>query len=49
MTAALLRLRDVVDHYDSCFSLGLADQDKTDMVEFLKSLPATKPGAKEQD
>lgn len=43
-------LRDVVDHYDSCFSLGLADQDKTDIVEFLKSLPGpTKPRAKEQN
>lgn len=32
-------LLDVVNHYDSCFSLGLSDQDKTDLVEFLKSLP----------
>lgn len=32
-------LLDVVNHYDSCFSLGLADPDKADLVEFLKSLP----------
>lgn len=32
-------LLEVVDHYDSCFSLGLTGQDKTDLVEFLKSLP----------
>jgi hypothetical protein len=32
-------LLDVVNHYDSCFSLGLSGQDKTDLVEFLKSLP----------
>jgi hypothetical protein len=27
----------VVDHYDSCFQLGLSSQQKTDLVEFLKS------------
>jgi hypothetical protein len=32
-------LTDVVNHYDSCFSLGLAAQEKEDVVEFLKSLP----------
>jgi len=32
-------LGDVVNHYDSCFNLGLADQQKADLVEFLKSLP----------
>ena len=32
-------LQDVVNHYDSCFSLGLSDQDKSDVIEFLKSLP----------
>lgn len=32
-------LLDVVNHYDSCFTLGLSDQDKTDVIEFLKSLP----------
>jgi hypothetical protein len=32
-------LLDVVNHYDSCFSLGLAGQEKSDLVEYLKSLP----------
>jgi hypothetical protein len=32
-------LLDVVNHYDNCFTLGLSDQDKSDVVEFLKSLP----------
>lgn len=32
-------LLDVVNHYDGCFTLGLADQEKTDLVQFLKSLP----------
>lgn len=32
-------LADVVNHYDSCLSLGLTDSEKTDLVEFLKSLP----------
>ena len=35
-------LLDVVNHYDNCLSLGLSDQDKTDLVEFLKSLPQPK-------
>ena len=35
-------LDEVVNHYDSCFSLGLSDQDKADLAEFLKSLPAPK-------
>jgi hypothetical protein len=29
----------VVNHYDSCFRLGLGDREKMDLVEFLKSLP----------
>ena len=29
----------VVEHYDDCFHLGLTGQEKTDLVEFLKSLP----------
>jgi mono/diheme cytochrome c family protein len=33
-------LLDVVNHYDGCLNLGLADQDKADLVEFLKSIPA---------
>ncbi len=32
-------LGEVVNHYDSCFSLGLSDQNKADLVQFLKSLP----------
>ncbi|HVR97776.1 MAG TPA: hypothetical protein VMW27_14255 [Thermoanaerobaculia bacterium] len=31
-------LRDVVDHYDAHFVLSLSEQQKTDLVEFLKSL-----------
>ncbi len=31
-------LRDVVDHYDGHFKLGLTDQKKSDLIEFLKSL-----------
>jgi len=33
-------LLDVVDHYDTCFSLGLSNGEKSDLVEYLKSLPA---------
>ena len=32
-------LLDVVNHYDGCFSLGLSGQEKSDLVQFLKSLP----------
>jgi cytochrome c peroxidase len=32
-------LLDVVDHYNSCKSLGLSPGDETDLVEYLKSLP----------
>ena len=35
-------LLDVVTHYDSCLGLGLSGQDKSDVVEFLKSLPQPK-------
>ena len=31
-------LLDVVNHYNTCFSLGLTAQEKTDLVEFLKSI-----------
>jgi hypothetical protein len=31
-------LRDVVDHYDAFFGLGLSDGEKNDLVEYLKSL-----------
>jgi len=33
-------LLDVVNHYDSCFNLGLSAQEKSDLVQYLKSLPA---------
>ena len=32
-------LLDVVNHYNTHFTLGLTDQEKNDVVEFLKSLP----------
>jgi cytochrome c peroxidase len=32
-------LADVVNHYDVCSSLGLSDKEKSELVEFLKSLP----------
>ncbi len=31
-------LRDVVDHYDGFFKLGLTEQEKSDLVEYLLSL-----------
>jgi hypothetical protein len=31
-------LRDVVDHYDSVFKLGLTDQEKRDLVDYLLSI-----------
>lgn len=31
-------LQDVIDHYDDHFGLGLTDQEKTDLEEFLMSL-----------
>ena len=31
-------LLDVVNHYDTLFSLGLTDAEKADLVEYLKSL-----------
>jgi len=33
-------LLDVVNHYNTRFSLGLTAQEKNDLVEYLKSLPA---------
>src|SRR3954471_20069185 len=30
-------LLDVVDHYDSCFKLGLSGRQKSDLVQYLKS------------
>lgn len=37
-------LLDVVNHYDTCFNLGLSSQDKSDLVEYLKSLPSQEGG-----
>ncbi len=31
-------LADVVAHYDDCLKLGLATQEKSDLIEYLKSL-----------
>jgi len=31
-------LNDVLDHYNSHFNLGLSAQEKSDVVEYLKSL-----------
>ena len=31
-------LRDVVEHYDAHFKLGLSDGQKGDLVEYLKGL-----------
>jgi cytochrome c peroxidase len=35
-------LADVVNHYDSCFILGLTAQEQRDVVEYMKSLPRRK-------
>ena len=35
-------LAQVVDHYESCFRIGLTAQEKGDTVEYLKSLPESK-------
>jgi len=32
-------LLDVVNHYDQSFTLGLTDPERSDLVEYLKSLP----------
>jgi hypothetical protein len=32
-------LMDVMNHYDALFQLGLTDQEKRDLVEYVKSLP----------
>jgi cytochrome c peroxidase len=31
-------LKDVVDHYNTLLKLGLAEADKADLIEYLKSL-----------
>jgi hypothetical protein len=30
-------LKDVVEHYNDLFKLGLSDREKTDLIEYLKS------------
>jgi hypothetical protein len=35
----LKTLLDVVDLYDAFFGLGLTTQEKSDLVEYLKSIP----------
>jgi hypothetical protein len=35
-------LLDVVNHYNKCKSLALSEQEKLDLVEYLKSLPESK-------
>jgi hypothetical protein len=42
-------LLDVVNHYDSLFSLQLTDGEKADLVEYLKSLGDVKPQDPEDD
>jgi hypothetical protein len=32
-------LNDVIDHYDSCLSLGLTAAEKSDLSQYLLSLP----------
>ena len=32
-------LPDVINHYDTCAHLGLSNTEKSDLVEFLRSLP----------
>jgi hypothetical protein len=34
-------LGDVINHYDSCYNLGLSAQEKSDLSQFLLSLPNT--------
>ena len=36
-------LGDVVDHYDSCLSLGLASNEKSDLIQYLLSLTFGSP------
>ena len=35
-------LLDVVNHYDTCKRLGLGSQEKSDLVEYLKSVPGNR-------
>jgi hypothetical protein len=42
-------LLDVVNHYDTLFSLGLTDGEKSDLVEYLKSLGEAAMPSKDDD
>ena len=42
-------LLDVVNHYDTLFSLGLTDGEKSDLVEYLKSLGEAAMPSKDAD
>jgi len=35
----------VVAHYDTCFKLSLSDQEKKDLIEYLKGLQGARPSA----
>jgi hypothetical protein len=37
-------LLDVVNHYNGVMNLGLTESEKTDLVEYLKSLPTDEGG-----
>jgi hypothetical protein len=36
-TGDFATLRDVMDHYDGAFGLGLSEQEKSNLVEYVKS------------
>ena len=42
-------LGNVVDHYDSCMNLGLTSGEKSDLTQFLLSLPNPSQGEKEHE
>jgi hypothetical protein len=41
-------LLDVVNHYDTHFGLGLTGQEKSDLVEYLKSLSSPESSPEEK-
>jgi hypothetical protein len=42
-------LLDVINHYDTHFGLGLSDDEKSDLVEYLKSLGDASPSKDDDD
>ena len=42
-------LGDVIDHYDSCMNLGLSSQEKSDLSQFLLSLPNNRNNNRDRD